>query len=151
MPLSIRKQLVNDIKSPLSIRTRAHLLRINRSSLFYRAKSVSTEQQRLHECIIDLYTKRPALGYRRINGTMAPGLTSLWDIKHLKTFISMVLTNHKTSRRLITYKLLVRRGGRIIILIIRKVGLKKWGHHTFFLIKLTNSFPAEADIIWVLG
>jgi putative transposase len=70
MPLSVRKQLINDIKSPLSIRTRAHLLRINRSSLFYRAKSVSTEKQRLHECIIDLYTKRPALGYRRIKALL---------------------------------------------------------------------------------
>jgi hypothetical protein len=70
MPLSIRKQLVNDIKSPLSIRTRSHLLRINRSSLFYCAKSVSTQQQRLHECIIDLYTKRLVLGYRRIKALL---------------------------------------------------------------------------------
>jgi hypothetical protein len=45
-----------------------------------------------------------------LNGTMARRLTSRWNIKHLKTFILLVLTNYKTSYRLITYRLLVRKG-----------------------------------------
>lgn len=70
MPLDKRIECAQAIKSSLSMRARTHLLGINRSTLFYKPKKPPENRQKIVDGIIQLYSKHPALGYRRISALL---------------------------------------------------------------------------------
>lgn len=62
--------MVSDEDSDLSIRQQCHLLDLNRSSLYYRPVSVSTEEQVLMNRLDEIFTESPFYGSRRLGVTL---------------------------------------------------------------------------------
>jgi len=71
MPLDERKKLLCTIKTDLSMRSKTTLLDINRSTLFYKPKTMPIDKQKVREHITTLYLEQPTLGYRRITALLA--------------------------------------------------------------------------------
>ena len=63
--MSERRALI-DRQSPLPVSRQCRLLRLNRSTAYYRAQAVCDEDLALMRLIDELHLKRPFLGARRV-------------------------------------------------------------------------------------
>ncbi len=65
-PRDWRRQLIENEPGKLSLRQRCELLKVNRSTLYYEAKSTEIDEVSLLNEIREVSEKRPYYGYRRI-------------------------------------------------------------------------------------